>query len=1032
MHLSGKKRGQLTIFIILGLLLFFFVFFLIFLKQNLSREQTEARSSQILDEQKRLVPVKVYLDSCLYTVTEEAFLIAGKQGSRFYTYQLGDYAQKNYLSLQNNVSYGVFYDYSRQPFAQAPPLYPRQRFDSGVDPIAYFGDNKIPILCEPNGINYRIQYDTTKTLTKNLSVSTKIITCDSYGTNSFQESIEKYIVKRINQCFNETIAEELFQIKMKTGEAKADVLFTDNDVKVYLKYPLTLSYEGGTDVTTYLDFSTSLNIRFKKIYGIADKIAQRDATDVLWKKNDLNDTQKILRFYTDQHINITVTCPYCQNQSKNYDDLITITDYSSNIKGKPYQFSFAVTNRPPALNYLGNKTRVGAFTKVGNEYDYVILEGEVLNFTPYANDPDEDEVQYFYRGWQETQKEFFDISCCQGYSTTGQIPCRLDRRGCVKVVNETPLLWTSSDVFLKTKKDALYQTKITDIGEHTITIIAKEKNQNLTDWQDIKVLVYDRPSAVLSKSNLYDDIDDKYGSIEDPYIINATGSSSIFGYTNYTWIDENEPFTYRTDRTVISIPEKPNIDYELNQMFFKEGPHKISLTVNNELATDTELFMLEVKKCLPHKRNFSAPYPYNNMTFDNGIGYYNDTNDPFQATHMCCEETGGYSAWNRQCYNYTEFGGYMSFDKNLFGSLSSLYRESFSNSVQTLFTLKFNPAIRDNDSDNDIYQRIYKRNCGFNGEATNPVIDKRGNICDGLINESFIRVENCTDITRIAPDNFTKRCTGPRLNFFKEGTATSIFQNPGCYNYSPGDTFEEYETDPTFSTNTGQSAFTYCGENFRCSTYNQTRREADQYTHFIYGTYGITNMSDPNFGYDKYYCTGLCDGKGGCSVGDRSNCTCNTNDCGASAYCEGKKPFTNEYLEVATGNCSVIEPWHQYICDSKCGARIAQATDDEFYFCKVTGSNCAPGTWTTSAPLYVTNPLACEEQMPDFRHSTLSGVYCTANCTALYCGEYNFDKNNNQCYTTCNAGNAATNCARTSKCELTDPALPNYEKCVPR
>ena len=87
----NKKRGQVTVFIILGLVIVVFIGILFYIKQDLVKQKIEELSFKGTVVPERVQTVVFYADSCLESLGKEGLNIMGRQGG--------------YIELPNELKY---------------------------------------------------------------------------------------------------------------------------------------------------------------------------------------------------------------------------------------------------------------------------------------------------------------------------------------------------------------------------------------------------------------------------------------------------------------------------------------------------------------------------------------------------------------------------------------------------------------------------------------------------------------------------------------------------------------------------------------------------------------------------------------------------------------------------------------------------------------------------------------------------------------------------------------------------------------
>lgn len=292
------KRGQITVFIILGIFLvlavMLFIFYTSSSKQKTSPEIEVKRSTiTALDSS----GIKGFVQDCLKLVTNEGLRKTALQGG--------------YINAQGNPTYnepgdglhGDVHYYTET--AVLPYAYIEQQ--SRLRPIE---------LIRAKLANY---------------IVVEMQNClDFEGFEKQNYQVKKPGITRINS------AEEQNGVGVDYlgKKAKAEVFFNDEDTVVRLSYPLVFT-RGETSIRME-DFSAVIPLRFKHVHAIAEKLLSQD----LSQEYELN--RHCAEYASpDKLINIYVrTNPY------NYNYVVQVIDAKPAVEKNvlPLKFQFATRN----------------------------------------------------------------------------------------------------------------------------------------------------------------------------------------------------------------------------------------------------------------------------------------------------------------------------------------------------------------------------------------------------------------------------------------------------------------------------------------------------------------------------------------------------------------------------------------------------------------------------------------------------------------------------------------------------------------
>ncbi len=277
-----KKRGQVTVFIILGLIMMLsFVMVTLLTKETVKRNQEPPEAAVV--HKISTDPIQNYLENCLQEVTEEGIYLISNQGG---------YLQPEGDETPDLGSEAEWYDY-------------------------YYENGRLPFLLDGEEITLR-------------------------SKEEMQEALSRYILKKSQKCFEElaVFEEQGFSLRLPESSSemiKAEVIINDDKVQVQLELPLEAA--RGEKTTQYNLFQTESELRL----GTLRQVAQ-DVMQAAQEEQELN-LQEFLEEYLpekklDDSINIYVEQnPYTQEY------LVRIVDNRPVREGKkPETFQFAVKN----------------------------------------------------------------------------------------------------------------------------------------------------------------------------------------------------------------------------------------------------------------------------------------------------------------------------------------------------------------------------------------------------------------------------------------------------------------------------------------------------------------------------------------------------------------------------------------------------------------------------------------------------------------------------------------------------------------
>jgi len=471
-----------------------------------------------------------------------------------------------------------------------------------------------------------------------------------------------------------------------------------------------------------------------------------------------------------------------------FTDIIKITDTYSLVEGKPLVLQFAVENRKPALDFIHDDSYFPNVDLAVVEGDPIIINARGFDPDEDNHWPDDVEGDRLMTGrytfgdinipgvsWKEWYNEWFDISCCQEYNGDADAPLcseepeacmlseedvngRQDIRDIIEVYFENFFnirnMWSDSvaveggngrtaqfttfdptDINPDEFADAFGDdTPIPhpDLGPHTVRVkVCDHEGVNrpasgYCDYQDVKILIVDIPTAKIKPRQVYEGLPDGITSIEDPTLLDASESVLVFDFgagLHYAWsdmADEDNVLTalYDGDEEIVVVPATLDIDAIVGQddkfqnilSPFPEligidewyGQHMVRLDAqgaHGSSGTAEETFY--VFECLPYQNQDNngkdlAPYPYTYLSnedfgaFTDSYRFWpedqervwevdeeNEITIPayYSATHVCCNGVGdrleNFPTTITENWGTVYEGGQSCFDYTSYGSAFS-------------------------------------------------------------------------------------------------------------------------------------------------------------------------------------------------------------------------------------------------------------------------------------------------------------------------------------------------------------------------
>lgn len=264
--IGRKKRGQVTVFIIVGIILLFSTALIVYIRSRAVEEIPAAQVPAAISEvPAELQPLRDYVESCLRQTATDALTAIGAHGGYLGT------------TLDQALEYSL----------------PTFTFTSlGLNPTEDDGITVSPDWQVP----YWFFMKSQNTCQADCEFSTSLIPPlegrQGVSTVSIERQMNQYIAKQVIACLNDFApfrAQGFAITPTATAAASAAsatppvpvvpavaTVFGDKDVAVYLEYPLHVrKEEAASDMKQFL---VRLDVPFRRIYELAYGVAQQEAS----------------------------------------------------------------------------------------------------------------------------------------------------------------------------------------------------------------------------------------------------------------------------------------------------------------------------------------------------------------------------------------------------------------------------------------------------------------------------------------------------------------------------------------------------------------------------------------------------------------------------------------------------------------------------------------------------------------------------------------------------------------------------------
>ena len=410
----GKKRGQITVFIALGVVIVFVFFFLIQLNRNLVEAELRLGQEDVLSKIFKKESLRIFVEDCLRDELREALQIVARQG-RVWSDQPGgttifeEGVTGRHLENDARVSYALTY----VPFATSLNAYPCTDENGG------------PSFCQYMYPDQRVKFGKVQR-----------------WEQTIERDIGGYLKVQAQQCIDDYLREHAPSADFDPGDFTLTVDLREEGVSVEAFYPLGFNV-GGEDFFHLSVFDFFYPSELKKFLRSTFFFPM----EMDWRYMDFNYTEDTIlkpgfSYQAADSSGVTVPTFAADVQQlettmererlPNGDTLFTFHSPFPHVLDtpQPYTFHLLRQNRPPALNYIGHLS-----CPAGEEgYDYLIIPGDDdlgdVTIKLQAQDPDDDgeeglEVQYRFDALDAPLGEFVEEDSDELIMTKGEVSERL-------------------------------------------------------------------------------------------------------------------------------------------------------------------------------------------------------------------------------------------------------------------------------------------------------------------------------------------------------------------------------------------------------------------------------------------------------------------------------------------------------------------------------------------------------------------------------------------------------------------------------
>ncbi|MBU1112012.1 MAG: hypothetical protein KJ896_04485, partial [Nanoarchaeota archaeon] len=359
------KRGQVTVFIIVGILLLAVVGFMFFIVSEIQLGELQAEQEQIIGKTFQKEALRIFVEDCLTDSLQEGLIKIGEQG-RLWDDDPGGSALHflpGFTGITFLSNYSLYYAITYQEELEYPNSYPCE------DQV-----NESPAFC-------KYEYPDDAKFGKKGNI----------GESSIESDLRIYIINQSSECVKKFLMSNLsISSQIEEEDIVISKLEIETDgISIDVEYPLQLIVEDEVyfHLVDFSFFYPSPKLNDMIVRAITDPL-NREIENVTFPFNETG---------------LETLAGYSELGAKFYSfepDIITgdtVIRYGFDpddiLKSQPYMFQFAIENRPPALDYISQEEC--------SNFDYLVISGYEnfmgkINITPSARDPDDDNISYSF------------------------------------------------------------------------------------------------------------------------------------------------------------------------------------------------------------------------------------------------------------------------------------------------------------------------------------------------------------------------------------------------------------------------------------------------------------------------------------------------------------------------------------------------------------------------------------------------------------------------------------------------------------
>lgn len=258
MYKKRGKRGQITIFIIIGIILLFSFFIYNYVRGRVVTKTEEIELPKIQKFPLEVQPVKVYVEECVYKIATNAIIELGKHGGYINITEAGISVN----SLEPTESDAIDFKPGQGPI------------------IPYWYYLKTPNNCREN---CKLSTENIPKLESPIKEGKNRLSTDI----SIEAQIDRFVNKNLKNCLAdfEPLEEQGLEIT-EQGDIVTTTRITSEDIFVYVEYSLEVKKEEKTNKID--KFYSNVDVNIRDMYNLAINITNRQREIKFLEFNTMN------------------------------------------------------------------------------------------------------------------------------------------------------------------------------------------------------------------------------------------------------------------------------------------------------------------------------------------------------------------------------------------------------------------------------------------------------------------------------------------------------------------------------------------------------------------------------------------------------------------------------------------------------------------------------------------------------------------------------------------------------------------------